>query len=156
MAIRMGKVEAAAQMLADDWQITAEVFSVTSYAELEREAREISRANRYQPGKKPALSHVETLLPGKEPIIAASDYVRACPQLISSYVEARFVALGTDGFGRSDTRAGLRSYFEVNRQHIVIAALDTLLKEGRIKAKVVDEALSQYQINTDRPAPWLQ
>ena len=143
-------------MLADDWQISAEVFSVTSYSELEREARTTSRANRYQPEKKPAFSHVETLLPGTAPIIAASDYVRACPQLISTYLEAPFVALGTDGFGRSDTRAGLRSYFEVNRQHIVVAALDTLLNEGQIKAKVVKEALSRYQINTDRPAPWLQ
>ena len=150
------EIEAAAQMLADDWQISAEVFSVTSYSELEREARTTSRANRYQPEKKPAFSHVETLLPGTAPIIAASDYVRACPQLISTYLEAPFVALGTDGFGRSDTRAGLRSYFEVNRQHIVVAALDTLLNEGQIKAKVVKEALSRYQINTDRPAPWLQ
>ena len=150
------EVEAAAQLLADDWNIAADVFSVTSYSELEREAREISRENRFQSKKKPLLSHVETLLAGKEPIIAASDYVRACPQLISSYVDGRFITLGTDGFGRSDTRIGLRSFFEVNRQHIVIAALDALQLEGKVGQKTIREALSKYKINTDRAAPWLQ
>ena len=149
------EVEAAAELLLNDWQIAAEVFSVTSYAELEREARAASRLNRLQPQKKTTGSHVETLLSGKTPIIATSDYVRACPQLISCYLEAPFIALGTDGFGRSDTRAGLRSFFEVDRHSIVIATLNALMQTEQIDTDIVSQALSQYQIDTDKTEPWL-
>jgi pyruvate dehydrogenase E1 component len=88
------------------------------------------------------VSHLGACLPGAAPIIAASDYVRAYPQMIASYVDARFIALGTDGFGRSDTRRALRAFFEVDRNHIVIAALDALATEGlmarQVVAKVID------------------
>ena len=146
------EVEAAAKLLADDWQISADVFSVTSYSELERDARDVSRRNRLNSDNQ--QSHVESQLAGKEPTIAASDYVRACPQLIAPYVDGRFVALGTDGFGRSDTRVTLRSFFEVDRYHVVIAALDALVRDDALEQSVLTAALSQYDIGQNRPAPW--
>jgi pyruvate dehydrogenase E1 component len=148
------EVEAAAKMLVDDWQISTDVFSVTSYSELERDARDIARRNRLNGGRQ--QSHVEGQLPGNEPVIATSDYVRACPQLISPYVEGRFVALGTDGFGRSDTRVNLRSFFEVDRHHIVIAALDALVRDGFLEQSVVTSALLKYRINQKYLAPWME
>ena len=150
------EVEAAAELLQHDWQIASEVFSVTSYSELEREARTIARKNRYSPQQNPGLSHVETLLGGNDPIIGASDYVRACPQLIAPYVKSKFIALGTDGFGRSDTRTDLRSFFEVGRYHVVIAALDALAGDDRVNRSKLSEALAKYKIDTDRSAPWLE
>ena len=98
-----------------DWNVSTEVWSATSYAELARDARDAERHNRLNPLDVAVVSHVAACLPGDVPIVAVSDYVRAYPQLISSYVEAKFVALGTDGFGRSDTRQALRSFFEVDR-----------------------------------------
>jgi pyruvate dehydrogenase E1 component len=148
------EVEAAAKMLVDDWQISTDVFSVTSYSELERDARDIARRNRLNGGYQ--QSHVEGQLPGNEPVIATSDYVRACPQLISPYVEGRFVALGTDGFGRSDTRVNLRSFFEVDRHHIVIAALDALVRDGLLEQSVATSALLKYRINQKHSAPWME
>jgi pyruvate dehydrogenase E1 component len=141
-------------MLVDDWQISTDVFSVTSYSELERDARDIARRNRLNGGYQ--QSHVEGQLPGNEPVIATSDYVRACPQLISPYVEGRFVALGTDGFGRSDTRVNLRSFFEVDRHHIVIAALDALVRDGLLEQSVATSALLKYRINQKHSAPWME
>jgi pyruvate dehydrogenase E1 component len=148
------EVEAAAKMLVDDWQISTDVFSVTSYSELERDARDIARRNRLNGGLQ--QSHVEGQLPGNEPVIATSDYVRACPQLISPYVKGRFVALGTDGFGRSDTRVNLRSFFEVDRYHIVIAALDALVRDGLLEQSVATSALLKYRINQKYSAPWME
>ena len=93
-------------------------------------------------------------LPGAAPIIAASDYVRAYPQMIASYVDARFIALGTDGFGRSDTRRALRAFFEVDRYHIVIAALDALATEGLMARQVVAKAIDRYGVKRSIPPPW--
>ena len=93
-------------------------------------------------------------LPGRAPVIAATDYVRAYPQLIAPYVEGRFVALGTDGFGRSDTRAKLRSFFEVDRPQIVLAALAALAAEGRLDRKIMAAAIRRYGIDPERPASW--
>jgi len=126
----------AAQQLHEDHGIACEVFSATSYSELAREARELQRLDRSEPlpDSQPAqpaqgqrrVSHVQRLLAGPAPIVAASDYVRAWPQLIAEYVDARLVTLGTDGFGRSDTRQALRRYFEVDAQAVVAAALEAL------------------------------
>jgi pyruvate dehydrogenase E1 component len=88
------------------------------------------------------------------PIVAATDYVRAYPQLIASYVDARFVALGTDGFGRSDTRAALRSFFENDRRHVVVAALNALAGQDGVPATVVAEAVARYGIDAGVHAPW--
>ncbi|WP_349434456.1 alpha-ketoglutarate dehydrogenase [Pararhizobium sp. A13] len=144
----------AAQMLRDDWNVEAEVWSATSFSELARDAREVERANRLHPTRSEKSSHVGNCLSGAAPIIAASDYVRAYPQLIASYVTAPFTALGTDGFGRSDTRQALRSFFEVDRNHIVVAALAALVPSGQVTAKQVEEAIERYGIASDAEAPW--
>jgi len=148
------EVLAAAQLLEQDWRIAAETWSVTSYGELAREARELRRWNRLHPTLQARASHVERALAGDAPVIATTDYVRALPELVSSYVDARFVALGTDGFGRSDTRQALRRFFEVDRHHIVIAALEALACEGALDRSVGARAIERYGIDADAPAPW--
>jgi hypothetical protein len=119
------EVIAAAELLQHDWQVASDVWSATSYSELARDAREVERWNRLHPEAPRRASHVQACLGGDLPIVAASDYVRAWPQLVASHAGAPFVALGTDGFGRSDTRAELRRFFEIDRHQIVLAALDS-------------------------------
>jgi pyruvate dehydrogenase E1 component len=148
------EVIAAAQMLRNDWGIEAEVWSATSYSELAREAREVERWNRLHPVESPRVSHVERSLAGPTPIVAASDYVRAWPQSISPYLDARMTLLGTDGFGRSDTRSALRRFFEVDRQHVVLAALDALARSGRVERSVCAEAIGKYGLDAAAAAPW--
>ncbi len=148
------EVIAAAELLANDWGIEAEVWSATSFSELAREAREVERFNRLHPGDAQRTSHVQTCLAGGAPVIAASDYVRAWPQLIACYVEAPFTALGTDGFGRSDTRAALRRFFEVDRAHVVLAALTALRMQGKVEAGVCAEAIARYGLDPDAAASW--
>jgi pyruvate dehydrogenase E1 component len=148
------EVEAAADLLAQDWGIAADVFSVTSFSELAREARTVERDNRLNPGRPRQISHVERLLAGDAPVITASDYVRAVPDLIAPYVRAGLTVLGTDGFGRSDTRTALRRFFEVDRYHVAIAALDRLARDGAITADVAAKAIAKYAIDTGAPAPW--
>jgi len=145
---------AAADLLESDWRIASEVFSVTSFSELGREAREVERWNRLHPAEPQRRSFVESLLPGKTPVVAASDYVRAYPQSIAPYVGGRYVVLGTDGFGRSDTRAALRRFFEVDRQTIVVAALGALAEDGLLPAQTVVDALERYGFEADARAPW--
>ncbi|MBE7246219.1 MAG: pyruvate dehydrogenase (acetyl-transferring), homodimeric type, partial [Actinomycetospora chiangmaiensis] len=148
------EVMAAAELLTQDWGVAAEVFSVTSFSELARDAREAERRAMLDPEAGAPVSHVAALLPGTAPIVAASDYIRAYPQLIASYVGARFVVLGTDGFGRSDTRSALRRFFEVDRQHVAIAALHALAETGTVPRATVAEAIRRYGIAADAPAPW--
>jgi pyruvate dehydrogenase E1 component len=150
------EVIAAAQMLADEWQIGSEVWSVTSYSELARDAREVERFDRLHPVRSPNTCHVAACLAGDAPIVAASDHVRALPQSIAEYLgTARFVTLGTDGFGRSDTRQALRAFFEVDRRHIVHAALFALTQDGRIEARRCAEAMARYAIAAESTPPWL-
>ena len=148
------EAEAAAKLLADDWGIASDVFSATSFSELARDARDTERRNRLNPGAIRETSHVETLLAGSDPVVAASDYVRAVPNLIAPFIQARFTSLGTDGFGRSDTRDALRRFFEVDRHHIALAALDSLAQEGKIEREVLAAAITKYGINRNSPAPW--
>jgi pyruvate dehydrogenase E1 component len=148
------EVIAAAELLAREWNVASEVFSVTSFSELAREAREVERWNRLHPTEPEKRSHVESLLKGNEPIVAATDYVRAYPQLIASYVDARFVALGTDGFGRSDTRQALRRFFEVNREQIAIAVLESLASDASIGRDVVVAAVGRYCKDISSESPW--
>ena len=150
----MPEVIAAAELLAEDWEIDSQLFSATSYTELARDARDAERWNRLHPLEAQRKSHVETLLDGDAPVIATTDYVRALPQLISAYIEPRFVALGTDGFGRSDTRAALRDFFEVDRFHIVVAALFTLQRDGHVSKETCASALEKYSINANTEPPW--
>jgi pyruvate dehydrogenase E1 component len=146
---------AAAALLQSDWGVPSEVWSVTSYSELEREARAAERWNRLHPDSADRrTSHVETCLSGDAPIVAASDYLRAWPQLIAPYLTARFTALGTDGFGRSDTRVALRSFFEVNRHHIVLAALTSLAGRGEVDPATCGQAIVKYGIDAEATIPW--
>jgi pyruvate dehydrogenase E1 component len=146
------EVIAASELLAADWQIASEVFSVTSFSELAREARGIERASRL--GHVTAdVSHVQRCLQGAAPVIAATDYVRAWPQLIAEYVQAPYVTLGTDGFGRSDTRQQLRRFFEVDRFSIVLASLHSLVRQGSVERQVLDQALERYG-HGSQAAPW--
>jgi pyruvate dehydrogenase E1 component len=141
-------------MLAEEWSVGSEVFSVTSFSELARDARDAERWNRLHPGHEPRQSHVAASLSGDAPIVAATDYVRSHPQSIASYLRAPFVALGTDGFGRSDTRAALRRFFEVDRAHIVVAALDALHAAGALSGDVVQSAIGRYALDDAAAPPW--
>jgi pyruvate dehydrogenase E1 component len=151
----LNEVIAAAELLANDWQIAAEIWSATSFSELERDAREAARWNRMHPDRERRSSHVGSCLCGQDPVIAASDYVRAYPQLIAPYIDAKFVALGTDGFGRSDTRSALRRFFEVDRHHIAFAAIDALVQTGAAERSTLTAAVQRYRIEGDTPPPWV-
>ena len=148
------EVIAAADLLQKDFGIGSEIFSATSFSELAKDAAEVDRSRRLGVDVTERQSHVETLLPGIVPIIAATDYVRAYPQLIAPFVRARFVALGTDGFGRSDSRAALRSFFEVDRFHIVLAALEALVRDGVLERTTLLNAIERFGVKTEAPAPW--
>jgi pyruvate dehydrogenase E1 component len=148
------EVLAAAELLEADWGVAADTWSVTSFTELRREGLSVERANRYSAGE-PAKTWVERCLgPTEGPVIAATDYMRALPDAIRTWVPRRYVTLGTDGFGRSDTRAALRSFFEVDRHHVVVATLRALADEGKVKGEVVAQAIAKYGIDTARPDPW--
>jgi pyruvate dehydrogenase E1 component len=149
------EVLAAADMLEQDFDIAANVWSVTSYTELRRDGMDVERWNTLHPSSPRRESHVERCLSETQgPIVAASDYVRAVPDLVRTWVPRRYVALGTDGFGRSDTRAALRRFFEVDRQAIVVSALKALADEERVPPSTVEEALGRYGIAPDTPNPW--
>jgi pyruvate dehydrogenase E1 component len=144
----------AARLLEEDWGVASEVWSATSFSELAHEARAVERRNRLHPTSPPETSYLARSLAGGSPVIAATDYVRAYPQLIASYVEAPFTALGTDGFGRSDSRAALRGFFEVDSRHIAIAALAALAKTGKVARETVAMAISRYDVDTNSEPPW--
>ncbi|WP_112184494.1 alpha-ketoglutarate dehydrogenase [Ralstonia sp. GX3-BWBA] len=152
----LGEVMAAAQMLKEDWNIDATTWSVTSFSELHREAIAAERIARL--GGEAAPSYVEAVLRESHgPVIAATDYVRAVPELIRAHVPRRYVTLGTDGFGRSDSRRALREFFEVDRASIVIAALKALADDGELDRTVVREAAERYGKHaTATDAPWMR
>jgi pyruvate dehydrogenase E1 component len=141
-------------LLCQDFAIASEIYSVTSFSELARDARAVERHNRLHPEASAKTSHIGACLSGVEPIIAATDYVRAYPELIAAHVEAPFLALGTDGFGRSDTRHQLRAFFEVSRHHIAIAAIAELVRSQRIDKSILTSAIARYRIHPDRREPW--
>lgn len=148
------EVLAASELLQSQWDIGSTVWSVTSFSELSRDAREVARWNRFHPDEERRMSHVERCLSDPFPAIAASDYVAAYPQLIASHVRNRFVALGTDGFGRSDARGALRRFFEVDRHHIVVASLAAVAEEGSIPRANVKQAIERYGLTAETDAPW--
>lgn len=149
------EVLAARDLLEQDWGIHAAVWSVTSYTELHRDGIEHERRLRSEPMAHSSRPFVaRALAPTRGPIIAASDYVRALPELIRAFVPRRFVTLGTDGFGRSDTRSALRRFFEVDATSVVIAALDALAAEGGTERSSVAEAIRRYGREGHTPAPW--
>jgi pyruvate dehydrogenase E1 component len=148
------EVQAAAGLLERDWGVAADVWSVTSFSELRRDGMRAERAARLG-GPGGAATWVERCL-GKTtgPVIAASDYVGAVADLIRPYVPRRYVALGTDGFGRSDTRAALRGFFEVSAPHVALAALAALADEGGIAREALAQARERYRIEVSADPPW--
>ncbi|MEJ2467054.1 MAG: pyruvate dehydrogenase (acetyl-transferring), homodimeric type [Candidatus Thiodiazotropha sp.] len=148
------EVIAAAELLEKDFQVSADVWSVTSFNELRRDGLDVERWNMLHPEEKPRTSYVAEQLRGRKgPIIAATDYMRSYAEQIRPYVESRYSVLGTDGFGRSDMRSQLRKFFEVNRYYVVIAALKSLADEGSVKPEVVTQAMNKYKIDPDKPNP---
>lgn len=150
----LNEVIAAAELLKTDFDVSADVWSVTSFSELHREGSAITRLNMLTPEKKPGVSYVEkTLASHSGPIVAATDYVHAYADLIRPFISRTYITLGTDGYGRSDTRSQLRRFFEVDRFYIVVAALYALLKEGKISAEQVSAAIKKYNIDPSKPNP---
>ncbi len=148
------EVIAAGEMLEKDYGIAADVWSVTSFNELRREALDNARWNQFHPDKKPRVSHVEKMLAKQSgPVVAATDYMRLYADQIRPYIAQRYVTLGTDGFGRSDMRSQLRKFFEVNRYYVVVAALKALADEGVIESAEVSKAIRAYKIDPDKPNP---
>ena len=148
------EVIAAAEMLEKDWGVSPDVWSVTSFTELRREGLDADRWNMLNPEKKPRLSYVAECLSGAEgPVISSTDYMKSFADQIRNFVPQRFVSLGTDGYGRSDSREALRSFFEVDRYYVVLAALKALADEGKLPASKAAEAIKKYKIDTSRPNP---
>jgi len=148
------EVMAAADLLKADFDINADVWSVTSVNELAREAIDCSRWNQLHPLKKSRKSYLETQLQGRKgPAIMTTDYTRAFSSQLREFVPMSFSTLGTDGFGRSDTRENLRIFFEVNRYYVVVAALKALADEGDIDNKIVQQAIKNYGIDPEKPNP---
>ena len=146
---------AAAELLDKDFGVTADIWSCPSFTELRRDGFDAERHNRFNPeAKTPRKPYVTELLEGRQgPAIAATDYVRAFADQIRAFVPMRYTVLGTDGFGRSDTRANLRRHFEVDRFHIAHAAIAALAAEGKMTAKDVARAIKQYKIEVGKPNP---
>jgi pyruvate dehydrogenase E1 component len=150
----LGAAIAAADLLRDDFQVDADVWSVTSWSELRREAQAVERWNLLHPAEPQRLTYLEErLADSRGPVIAASDWVRAVPEQIRPFVPARYRTLGTDGFGRSDGRERLRHHFEVNRFFIALAALKALSDDGRLPPAAVKQAIEKYGIDPDKPDP---
>ena len=148
------EVIAAAELLESDFEISADVWSVTSFNELSRDGIEVQRYNMLHPEDEARLSYVERCLKDRSgPVVAATDYMRSLANQIRPFIPQRSEVLGTDGFGRSDTRSQLRKFFEVNRHYIVVAALKALADEGKIAAAKVSEAIKAYGIDPEKPNP---
>jgi len=148
------EVIAAADLLEEDFGISSNIWSVTSFNELRREGLLIKRQNLLHPDKKQKLTYVESLFKDEKiPVVAATDYMKIYADQIREFISNKYIVLGTDGFGRSDTRKQLRKFFEVNRHYIVIAALKSLADEGKIETDKINEAIKKYNIDPNKPEP---
>lgn len=144
----------AARMLDEEWSVSADIWSVTSYNELRREAQDVDRWNLLHPLQETKVSYIEQCMKGHQgPVLSATDYIKGYSDQIRKWVPANYEVLGTDGFGRSDTRAQLRKFFEVNAAYVVVAALKSLADEGNIPASKVQEAIEKYGIDSEKPNP---
>jgi len=148
------EVEAAAQILEQQFDTAADVWSVTSFSELRRDGLAVDRWNRLHPKEKPRTAYVTDLLRDHEgPVIVSTDYMKTYADQIRSWIEAPYVVLGTDGYGRSDTRAALRRFFEVDRAHVALAALEGLAEAGKIERKTLAKAIEKLGIDPEAPNP---
>ena len=150
------EVIAGADLLRDDFGVGADVWSVTSFTELERDGKATERWNRLHPTDEPRASFVERSLADREgPAVASTDYVRTFAEQIRPFMRGRrYEVLGTDGFGRSDFRVKLRRFFEVDRHHVAVAALRALADEGTVERSVVGQAIEKYGVDPETPPPW--
>jgi pyruvate dehydrogenase E1 component len=149
------EVIAAADLLKSHWGVDADLWACPSFTELARDGMAITRENLLHPDAPAKKSHVERCLGETSgPVVAATDYVRAFAEQIRPYVGRRYLVLGTDGYGRSDTRERLRRFFEVDRHHVAVAALKALADEGKLPQAKVTEAIRKYGIDPAKPAPW--
>jgi pyruvate dehydrogenase E1 component len=150
------EVIAASKLLADDWGVESDLWSCTSFTELAREGQACERENRLQPMQEKKIPYVSQCLndhPG--PVVVSTDYVRLLADSIRPFIRKHCTVLGTDGFGRSDTRENLRRFFEVDRYYVTVAALNALADTGQIEATIVQQALEKYDLAASKPAPWL-
>jgi pyruvate dehydrogenase E1 component len=138
----------AQEILASRFDVAADVWSVTSYQQLRNEALSVERWNRLHPGEPQRVPYVTRALANASgPVIATSDFMKAVPDMLGRWIGRPFVPLGTDGFGRSDTREALRRHFEVDAEHVVVATLSTLCQQGQVPAGVVARAIQEYGID---------
>ncbi len=148
------EVEAAAELLRDDFGVLADIWSAPSFTLLRRDGLDVARWNMLHPRETPRVPFVAQQLAGRSgPLVAATDYMKAYADGIRPFVDRRYVALGTDGFGRSDTRAKLREFFEVDRHWVVLAALNALADDGVVSRDRVAEAIAKYGLNAEKPNP---
>jgi pyruvate dehydrogenase E1 component len=144
----------AQELLAQDWGVSADVWSVTSWTELRRQADEVAEHNLLHPEEEPQVPYVTAQLQDAQgPVVAVSDWMRAVPDLIAPYAPHGMQSLGTDGFGLSDTRPALRRHFHVDAESIVVRTLASLADWGQIERSVVGEAVEKYQIRDVQAAP---
>jgi pyruvate dehydrogenase E1 component len=150
----LNEVLRAQRILEDAYDVPVDVYSVTSYNNLYRDAIDCERWNLLHPGEEERLPYVAEVLKGTKGVyVAASDYMKLLPASIARWMPGRFDFLGTDGFGRSSNRAGLRDFFEVDARYIALAALRALAAEGHVKKSVVKDAVQDFGINPDKPNP---
>ena len=150
----MGEVIEANKLLENDWGIKSDIWSITSYSEIRKDAESISRWNMNHPNENPQTSFLESTISNNEiPVVAVSDYIKMVPNQISPYIKNPFYVLGTDGFGRSDTRENLRHFFEVDRFYIVLTAIRALAIEGVLEMSIANKVIKKYNIDSNKPSP---
>jgi pyruvate dehydrogenase E1 component len=148
------QVRKAATILAEEYDINSTVYSVTSFNELARDGLDVERWNMLHPELRPKQAYITELMEKeKGPAIAATDYIKLYADQVRAWVPTQYKVLGTDGFGRSDSRANLRHHFEVDYKHVVVAALSELVKQGELDSKVAMAAIEKYEIDIDRINP---
>src|SRR5690606_3213132 len=151
------EVLAAAEILEKEYGVPSDVFSVPSFSELRREALDVERRNLLHPDQPAEQPYVRQCFGDRAgPFIAATDYMKIVPDQIRQWVPGRYVVLGTDGYGRSDSRAQLRRHFEVDRHHVVVASLKALADEGKLDMATVKSAMQKFDIDPNKPNPVTQ
>jgi pyruvate dehydrogenase E1 component len=151
----LNEVLRAQKILAEKYAVASTVYSATSYQELRRDAIECERHNRLHPGQAPRVPYVKQVLGStRGPVIASSDYMRTLAEQVSPYLDGRLLALGTDGFGRSETRKNLRRFFEIDAESVVLAALHALAERGEVDKTLVTQAIKDLGVDVNQPAPW--
>ncbi|MGO1298625.1 MAG: transketolase-like TK C-terminal-containing protein, partial [Vibrio sp.] len=149
----MNEVRKAAQILSDDYGVASDVYSVTSFNEITREGQAVERHNMLHPEAEEQVAYIAQVM-GTEPAIAATDYMKNYAEQARAFVPAEsYKVLGTDGFGRSDSRENLRRHFEVNAEYVVVAALSELAKRGDVEKSVVAQAIKKFNIDVEKTNP---